>query len=637
MDPPAPRHLPEAESFAGGERRGIFGGETEYAVLYLPDDSRETAVPPFNVIEEILFEGLLKGRKAAVSSGLKGGYFIENGGLVHLEVFLRTQADTPIIEAATPECRTPRDFLTYQRAFDHILTEVSVHSLAGLRRRGFNGRIAFGKNNRDARGVGYGCHENYLVHQETGLRDRLLLLLSAPLVLACLLPSALFLVVVLAGAILASAFQRRFPGAALALRRSFLRRFPRLKEHFRAWYFILMNAFLFAPIALYSLVLRLTAFRPFRQDLTSFLVTRQVLAGAGALDLEGGAYLIAQRPQLTSSLGEIVMFGRHKTMFDLKGLLYDPLALFRPERKLTITLGDSNLADHSVLLKVATTALVIEMIEQGVKFTDLRLRRPVEAFRAIARGGPWKELKVHPPGGAATPGRLTAVEIQREYLRRAKEHFSGRPEGRARHREVLDLWEEALEQLAETPGRLADRLDWAAKKSLLDRAVLAEGTWREFLAWGRILSRAPGPLLAEARSFEELLAKAGLFRRLKLRGRARRAVERGDITLGRFPWARDLFFQARKIDLRYHELGADPGYQRQLEREGVLRRLTSDEEVVRAARVPPQDTRARIRGYYIGLGESPESIRAGWEEVEIAGASRSILLPDPFQHRLPTD
>jgi proteasome accessory factor A len=635
VDRAKPQSDPE-RALSSPDRQGIFGLETEYIVLYLPDVPGDPLIPPFHVLEEVLFGALLEGRKAAVSSGLKGGYFLENGGLVHLEVFLRTQEDTPIIEAATPECRSPRDLLLYQRAYDQILTDVSHASRPVLKRKGFDGRLSFGKNNRDPRGAGYGCHENYLIHDEASLGSRLLMIAGFPLVCLCLIPAVLVLFMVVAIVLLATISALTFPRLTQRIYRAW-ERVSFLKKELRATYFVAMNVFLFPPISIYTILLRATAFRRFQKDLTSFLVTRQIISGAGGLDLKRGFFEIAQRPRLTASLGEIIMFGRRKTIFDLKGLLYDPLALFRRRKKLTVTLGDSNLSDVSFFLKVGTTALVIEMIESGVHFDDLRLRRPVNSFRAISQGGPWKRLAVRGPGAEDSPGRLTALDVQRAYLHRAREFFAARPEGRVRHREILDLWEETLALLADHPGRLAERLDWAAKKSLLDRAILERGTWREFLAWGRIFTRATEGELEESRDLAELMARPRVLRRLRLRFLVRAALKRGDIDPKHFPAARDLYHLCRKLDLRYHEIGSDPGYQRQLEAQGLLWRLTSDEEVTRAATQPPPDTRARVRGYYIHLAQGLHSVRANWNEVEITGALHTIRLPDPFQYRVPTD
>ena len=47
------------------------------------------------------------------------------------------------------------------------------------------------------------------------------------------------------------------------------------------------------------------------------------------------------------------------------------------------------------------------------------------------------------------------------------------------------------------------------------------------------------------------------------------------------------------------------------------------------------DTRARIRGYYIGLSEFPRSIRANWGSIDFPGAARTIRIMDPFEFRTP--
>ena len=617
------------------ERPGIFGTETEYTVLYFPDDSGDPRTPPFESIESVLFQALLDGRKASLSSALKGGYFIENGGQIQMEIYLRRQADTPIIELSTPECRSPWDVLTYQRAFDRILEEVSIRSRDLLRPKGWAGRISFGKSNRDARGTGFGFHENYLVHQKTGRAQRALALLAAPLLAILFLPPFIFLLLVLLAVIFGSTLTLVFPRTRTRLKGFCERRLPRLKEHLRAAYFLSMNGLLVIPVVAYSMVLRATAVGPLRRDLTAFLVTRQILTGSGGLDFEEAVFELSQRPALTSTVSGIIMFGRRKTLFDLKGFLYDPLALFRMQQKLTITSGDSNLSDVPAILSIGATAMVIEMIESGADFSDLRLRRPLRSFREICRGGPWKQMAVGGAGDPDMPGRRTALGIQREYLRRAREFFAGRPEGRLRHGAILDLWQKALEDLSQSPGKLVDRLDWAAKKSLLDAAILTTGSWRQFFAWGRILECAPQGLAAECRSLEELVARTGLLRGALLRRFIQDGIRQGDIDPQRFSEARDRHYAARKIDLRFHEIGAEPGYQRRLEGQGLIQRLVSDEEILRAVRTPPQDTRARVRGYYISLSHSPESMQANWSSVTIPGSGKTVPLPDPFQFRIP--
>ena len=101
---------------------------------------------------------------------------------------------------------------------------------------------------------------------------------------------------------------------------------------------------------------------------------------------------------------------------------------------------------------------------------------------------------------------------------------------------------------------------------------------------------------------------------------------------------RDLYFQARKLDLRFHEIGGGSGYQRFLEAEGLVRRLTDPLAVAKAVREAPQDTRARVRGYYIQNSRSPASLQVSWGSIDFREhGPASIPIPDPFQHRLPLE
>ncbi len=610
---------------AGGPRPGIFGLETEYAILYDGDDE-----PPFETIEKVLFEALLSGRKAAQSGGLKGGYFLANGGMLHLEAYIRRQADTRILELATPECRSAMDLTVYSRAFDNILEETSTRSQVALEALGYDGKIVFAKNNMDSRQIGYGCHENYLTYYRPPPSALWLFLLATPLLLLSLIPIVISIVCGLLlvyvpltiGFLIAPVgrFFRWLYERAIETR-------PWITENVRGGLILFLTLLLLLPVKLYTWILRRVAFVPLLAELTPFLVTRQVFAGTGYVNFREGVFELSQRPFLTRSLATITLLGRKKTVFDLKGFLFDPWQLFRRTKKLTVSVGDSNLSDVPLFLKVGTTALLVEMLERGESFRDLRLRRPIRALREISRGGPWKQVRL------ARGEQLSAIELQRAYLRRAQAFFADRADDKSGHDEILRLWEETLDRLADRPQLLADTLDWVAKKSLLDQAVLAVGNWKTFFAWGRVLRAAGSECAASARSASELLRLAPWYRRR----RARRLLDSQDLERGEFTAYRDLYFQAQNIDLRFHELGASEGYQRQLEDAGLIDRMTDDETVLRAEDTPPPDTRARVRGYYIAESAKPEHVIASWNEIELLDPPRHVPLPDPFFSRVPTD
>ena len=630
----------------GDDRLGIFGLETEHVILYVPDRLDEPALenegaPPFALIEQVLFDALLQGRKAARSSTIKGGYFLENGGLTHVEIFLRTPSDCPILEAATPECRSPWDLLTYSRAFDRILEETSRRSALLLSRQGFHGRLAFGKNNQDVRGVGFGCHENYLVHLPPRRSTYVAALLALPLLLAAFLPALLLvvvlIVVVLAFVAVALLVKKLLPPLAFWAERTYgnvVEKHRGLVEAVRLVHFGVTNLALYPFVKVYSVFLRRIALRPFTRQLTSFLCTRTILTGSGALNFQKGTFELSQRAALTRTLAEIVMFGRRKTIFDLKAFLFDPLAIFRPVQRLTLASGDSNLSDASNLLKVGATALVVEMIEAGETFDDLRVVHPVRAFRATSLEGPWHPLKVRSGGGRRT---LSALQIQREYWERARAFYAGRPSGRLRHEEILALWGDCLDRLADRPQALSSLLDWATKKSLLDQAVLPRTNWKVFFAWGKVFSAAGVAAALRAESLEDLILRAPRSRRNRLRRLVETLRSSRAIDVSQFALQREIHFQARMIDFRFHELGSGAGYQHSLEEAGLVRKLVDDEAVERAIKEPPQDTRARIRGHYIQKSAKPDSIQVSWNEIEILSPPRHIPTPDPFHHRLPLE
>jgi proteasome accessory factor A len=53
------------------------------------------------------------------------------------------------------------------------------------------------------------------------------------------------------------------------------------------------------------------------------------------------------------------------------------------------------------------------------------------------------------------------------------------------------------------------------------------------------------------------------------------------------------------LDLQYHDIRPDRGIYYRLVRRGSVDRITDDESIERAKHVPPQTTRARLRGEFI--------------------------------------
>jgi proteasome accessory factor A len=202
-------------------------------------------------------------------------------------------------------------------------------------------------------------------------------------------------------------------------------------------------------------------------------------------------------------------------------------------RRLHVIIGDANLAETSTYLKVGTTALVLDLIEEGpehgIDLSDLVLARPVRAVHVISRD-PTLRATV-----ALADGReMTALALQRIYLDRAAKLVDARdPDPRATH--IVETWARVLDQLERDPMECADLLDWPAKLRLLEGF-----RQRENLSWS-----AP---------------------RLHL------------------------------IDLQYSDVRLDKGLYNRLVARGSMQRLITEQQVLDAVDNPPPDTRAYFRG-----------------------------------------
>src|SRR5262249_20441802 len=69
-----------------------------------------------------------------------------------------------------------------------------------------------------------------------------------------------------------------------------------------------------------------------------------------------------------------------------------------------------------------------------------------------------------------SPG-FSALEIQARYLETARRYVDLHRAGDAEAHQVLEAWQEVLQLLATDPFALSDRLDWVAKKDLMQEAL----------------------------------------------------------------------------------------------------------------------------------------------------------------------
>jgi len=311
---------------------------------------------------------------------------------------------------------------------------------------------------------------------------------------------------------------------------------------------------------------RRTSFKQIVEHLMSFLVTRQVYTGAGKVGSENRAhpcdYQLTQRADF------------FETEVALDTMVKRPIINTRDEphadrekyRRLHVIVGDSNMSEYTIYLRNGATALVLSMIEDGAIRKDLALRDPVRAIKEISHDSTCKR-EVQLENGK----KLTAVQIQREFLELALQYTSSRSID-AMTRDVLAKWQHVLECLERDPMLLAGEIDWVIKKAMI----------------------------------ESFMQKKGL------------------------DWESS---QVQMLDLQYHDLRPDKGLYYVLERQGRVARIVSDEEIARAVNEPPEDTRAYFRGQclkrYPGevFGVNWDSISFGIGDEPI----KRVLMGEPLK------
>jgi len=280
------------------------------------------------------------------------------------------------------------------------------------------------------------------------------------------------------------------------------------------------------------LMRRETPFSDVVKHLTPFFVSRQVICGAGRLgigqDGTGVGFQISQRADFFE-----VEVGLETTLKrPIINTRDEPHASADRFRRLHVIIGDATQCEVATFLKMGTTALVLQLIEDRGFTQDLGVERPVASLHAISHD-PTLQQKV-----TLRDGRLvTAVQLQWMFLEQVGQFVENRygHDVDQQTKEVLRRWEDVLARLENDPMACARELDWVAKQRLLEGFREREG-----LPWDAA--------------------------RLQL------------------------------IDLQWADIRPEKGLYHRLASRGQVERLVTDAEIERAVHEPPEDTRAYFRG-----------------------------------------
>ncbi|MGI9665661.1 MAG: Pup--protein ligase [Acidimicrobiia bacterium] len=166
---------------------------------------------------------------------------------------------------------------------------------------------------------------------------------------------------------------------------------------------------------------------------------------------------------------------------------------------------------------------------------------------------------------------LSALDIQWEYLERVMRYT--RASGLSPEVErAVSMWEHMLTGLEKDPLTLNREVDWVAKYHLIERYKVRHSL----------------PLSS-----------------------ARLAL----------------------IDLNYHDVNRQRGLYYKLEKAGLMDQIVTDDAVAKAMTVPPQTTRARLRGEFIRAAkEKRRDFTVDWVHLKLNDqAQRTVLCKDPFK------
>ncbi|MGL5830059.1 MAG: Pup--protein ligase, partial [Angustibacter sp.] len=313
------------------------------------------------------------------------------------------------------------------------------------------------------------------------------------------------------------------------------------------------------------LISRNTDFQRLSDVLIPFLVTRQVICGAGKVlqTPRGSIFCLSQRADHIWE-GVSSATTRSRPIINTRD---EPHADAEKYRRLHVIVGDSNMSETTTLLKMASVDIVLQLIEAGVVMPDLTLENPIRAIREISHD-PTGQHKVRLANGR----ELSALDIQAEYLQRAQDFMDQRGGGTPAQKSALDLWRRVLTAFEREDFSAVDReIDWAIKRRLMQRYQTRHGLE---LSHARIA----------------------------------------------------------QLDLAYHDINRQRGLFYLLQKSGQATRAVSDIEIFEAKTVPPQSTRAKLRGDFVRRAQAQHrDFTVDWVHLKLNDqAQRTVLCKDPF-------
>ncbi|MGV0368006.1 Pup--protein ligase [Corynebacterium aurimucosum] len=290
--------------------------------------------------------------------------------------------------------------------------------------------------------------------------------------------------------------------------------------------------------------------------LLPFMITRQLICGAGmirpAKGEEPARFVLSQRAdQVWEGVSSATT--RSRPIINTRD---EPHGDSKRFRRMHVIVGDSNMAEPTMAVKVGSTLLMLEMLEAGFEVPNLSVLEPIQHIRAIALD-PTGRTQLPLEGGGST----TALAVQQELYTAAErwlEHREDTGTPTAELARVVDLWKRTLQAIETQDFSGVDRaIDWVIKRSLLNR-------YRERLG--------------------------------------------GD-------WSHPKLAQ---IDLTYHDIRPGRGLYSVLEQRGMVKRWIDDAAIDAAVDTAPRTTRAKLRGEFLAVArELDAAVTVDWTRMKV--------------------
>ncbi|MBP2581022.1 MULTISPECIES: Pup--protein ligase [Streptomyces] len=314
------------------------------------------------------------------------------------------------------------------------------------------------------------------------------------------------------------------------------------------------------------LVARHGEFSRLADILIPFLVTRQLICGAGKVlqTPRGAVFCVSQRAEHIWE-GVSSATTRSRPIINTRD---EPHADAERYRRLHVIVGDSNMSETTMLLKVGATDLVLRMIEAGTVMRDLTLENPIRAIREVSH-----DITGQRKVRLASGREASALEVQREYYEKAVDFVDRRGIRNGTVAQVLELWGRTLDAIeSERLDRIETEIDWVMKHRLIER----------YRAKHNMTMSNP---------------------------------------------------RVAQIDLAYHDIHRRRGLYYLLQKNGQAARICNDMKIFEGKSVPPQTTRARLRGDFIRRAqEQRRDFTVDWVHLKLNDqAQRTVLCKDPFR------